>query len=164
MGNTRQLLTLNQCVLCGDDPRTREEYQRHLDATARRFYGQGQETGIAHLAEWYADHKNKSIWQLTGGIYCHILSEPQLFIEGNHRTGTLIISYLLAARGLPPFILSPDNAADYFDLSAKIKNTHRTGLRQRIRLHNLSEAMAEFLEDQTDDDYRQPSTDHARLT
>jgi hypothetical protein len=39
-------------------------------------------------------------------VYIYILSEPQLFIAGNHRTGALVLSYILAREGRPPFVLT----------------------------------------------------------
>jgi Fic family protein len=50
-----------------------------------------------------------------------MLSEPQVFIEGNDRTGALVMSYILAKAGQPPFVLSFANAKPYFESSAQIK-------------------------------------------
>jgi hypothetical protein len=44
-----------------------------------------------------------------------------LFTEGNHRTGSLIASWINLFAGYPPFVLSVDNAFAYFASSAEIK-------------------------------------------
>jgi hypothetical protein len=67
------------------------------------------------VMDWYALKEGKSVWRRAAGVYIRILSEPQLFIEGNHRTGALIMSYLLAREGRAPFVLTDDNAREYFN-------------------------------------------------
>jgi hypothetical protein len=37
--------------------------------------------------EWYALHDSESVWKRASGVYIRVLSEPQLFLEGNHRSG-----------------------------------------------------------------------------
>jgi hypothetical protein len=44
-----------------------------------------------------------------------------LFIECNHRTGSLIACWINLHAGYPPFVLSVDNALAYFAASAEIK-------------------------------------------
>jgi hypothetical protein len=51
--------------------------------------------------------------------------QPQLFIEGNHRTGSLIASLELLRAGEPPFVLNRDNAIAYFNPSTVIKFSDR---------------------------------------
>jgi hypothetical protein len=53
--------------------------------------------------------------------------KPQLFIEGNHRTGALLMSYVLVRDGQLPFVLTVENAAAYFAPSAAIRDTAKTG-------------------------------------
>jgi hypothetical protein len=49
-------------------------------------------------------------WKRAAGVYVRTLSEPELFIEGNHRSGALVMSYILAREGYPPFVLTAENA------------------------------------------------------
>src|SRR5262249_55321038 len=88
MGQLQHLLELNALVLCGTSPTRRAEYAEHRAATERRFYEQ-REGGIGDLVEWEARHRRESVWMHAAGVYIRALSKPQLFIEGNHRTGAL---------------------------------------------------------------------------
>lgn len=93
----------------GRDPARRLEYAQHLAATEEHFFN-NVEGGIKDLYNWYQAYRSESVWKRAAGVYVRILSKPQLFIEGNNRTGSLIVSYLLMRAGLPPFVLTLDNA------------------------------------------------------
>lgn len=146
-GQTRHLLELNARVLCGTDPAVRAESTRHLQATEERFYDD-QRGGIRDIVEWHAMHQDESIWKRAAGVYVRGLSRPQLFIEGNHRTGALIMSYLLAREGRPPFVLTVDNAKGYFDPSTLITKQNRYGLAMLYRMPRIKRSFAEFLKGQ----------------
>jgi len=127
MGNLNRLLELNKVVLCGANPDRHALYTAHVEATARRFYDE-RHAGIEDVVEWYAGHAVEPVWTRAAGVYVRILSKPQLFIEGNHRTGALVMSYVLVREGQPPFVLSADNAAAYFEPSATIRDSTKTGV------------------------------------
>ncbi len=101
--------------------------------------------------EWCETHKNDSPWERAAGVYVRILSEPQLYIEGNHRTGALIMSYLLARDGCAPFVLSVDNAKAYFDPSSLIKKTRKRSVAMLVKIPGLRNRFSRFLRDQADD-------------
>jgi hypothetical protein len=149
MGHLKSLLELNTRVLCGTDETRREQYARHLDATERRFYDQ-EGGGIRDIMEWYAMHKDESPWRRAAGVYIRILSAPQLYIEGNHRSGALIMSYILAREGNPPFVLTVDNAQTYFNPSTLITQTKKHSMTMLVRLPRLKKRFAEFLANQAD--------------
>jgi hypothetical protein len=90
---------------------------------------------------------------LAAGLYVRALSKPQLFIEGNHRTGALLASYVLLRNGKPPFVLTVENALAYFDPSTVIRNTDKLGLMALFRLPGIKKRFAQFLEDQADPRY-----------
>jgi hypothetical protein len=149
MGNLKHLLELNTVVLCGNDPARRLEYARHRATTEQRFYEE-REGGIRDLVEWLERHGWRSVWQRAAGLYVRILSRPQLFVEGNHRTGTLIMSYILLREGEPPFVLTPENAAAYFDPSTAIRNIQKQGLAMLLRSPGLRKHLARVLVDHAD--------------
>jgi hypothetical protein len=101
MGNLKLFLEMNAVVLCGRDEQSRTQAASHLAATEQRFYEQ-EDGGIRDIVEWYELHRAKSPWERAAGVYVRMLSEPELFIEGNHRTGALVMSYILGARGSSP--------------------------------------------------------------
>src|SRR5207344_666212 len=99
------LLELNHIVLCGLDPKVRQEYRGHLESTTRRFYEQ-EGFNIDNILRWHEKHQDELPWKRASGVYVRLLSQPQLYIEGSHRTGALIMSYILARDGKAPFVLT----------------------------------------------------------
>ncbi|VUX46736.1 conserved hypothetical protein [Candidatus Defluviicoccus seviourii] len=152
IGASKHFLELNALVLCGTDPLERIREDAHLKATAQRFYEEDRGT-ISDLAAWYALHRDETAWTRAAGLYVRLLSEPQLFIEGNHRTGALIMSCILVREGRPPFVLSIDNAQGYFDPSTLITKTKKTPIGMLFRIPKLKKEFASFLRENADDRY-----------
>jgi hypothetical protein len=157
LGNSRQLLELNILVLCGPGQEARRLAASHIAATERRFYEQPG-GGIRDLMHWLSVHTKDPVWRLAAGAYVRILSQPQLYLEGNHRTGALIMSYILARAGRPPFVLTVDNAKAYFDPSALVKGSKKRGIAELTRLPKLKKRFAKLLEAQSDDQYLLPAS------
>jgi len=149
MGHHKDLLELNTIVLCGTSPARREQYAGHVEATEQRFYEE-REGGIQDLAEWYKVHERESTWDRAAGAYVRMLSKPQLFIEGNHRTGALLMSYILVRDGQPPFVLSTESAADYFDPSTVVKDVDKNSPATVFRLSRVTERLARLLRERSD--------------
>ena len=149
-GNLKHLLELNSLVLCGLDPVTRAQSVKHMAATEKQFYD-NRRGGIQDVIEWHEKHKGASIWKRSAGIYIRMLSRPQLFIEGNHRVGALVMSYLLVRDGKPPFVLTVDNAKSYFDPSSLVKKSKKDSITLLFRFHKLNNYFAEFLQENTYD-------------
>ncbi|WP_455924484.1 hypothetical protein [Pseudomonas putida] len=139
------MLELNATVLCGRDPARRLEYAQHLVATEAHFFN-NVEGGIKGLHSWYCGYRSDSVWKRAAGVYVRILSKPQLFIEGNNRTGSLIVSYLLMRAGQPPFVLTLDNAEGYFNPSSVIRNSAKHGVKALYELPKIKKKYAAFLE------------------
>jgi len=156
MGNLKYLLELNATVLCGTDPESRAEYVRHRQTTEDRFYDE-RDGGIQDLMEWYELHAQDSAWMRAAGVYVRLLSRPQLFVEGNHRTGALAMSYILLREHEPPFVLSPANAAAYFDPGLVIRDTEKQGLAMLFRSPGVIKRLAGFLVEHADRAYLLPA-------
>jgi len=146
------LLELNHIVLCGLTEQVRQEYQTHIEAATQRFYEQ-EEGNIGDILRWYYRHEGESSWKRAAGVYVRILSQPQLYIEGNHRTGALIMSYILVRDGKAPFVLTVDNAKAYFDPSTLIKETKKTATTLLTKLPRMKKRFAEFLRAQAHERY-----------
>jgi hypothetical protein len=146
------LLEINNTILCAADPALREEFAGHIAATQQRFYDQ-EEGGIGDLVEWYKGHRAESSWKRAAGVFVRALSKPQLFIEGNHRSGALIMSYILMRDGYPPFVLSPGNAVAFFNPSTVIRNTRKKSIAMLYRIPKIRRRYAEFLEAQSNSTY-----------
>lgn len=140
------ILELNHIVLCGRDSSVRMEFGSHLLETRRKFA-----EGIDEIAAWYNRKRHKSAYRRAAGVYVLLVSQPQLFLEGNHRTGALTASYILGQDGLPPFVLTPQNAEAYFNPSTLIKYRHKEKfLDRQYYLKKYRRAFQDFLEDTLD--------------
>jgi hypothetical protein len=146
------LLELNHIVLCGRDPTSRREHLKHIQATAQRFYTQ-DEFNIDDILRWHREHIHESAWKRAAGVYVRILSQPQLYIEGNHRTGALLMSYILGLDGKAPFVLTVENALAYFDPSSLVKETKKTATTLLMKLPGMKKRFARFLEGQAGAQY-----------
>ena len=148
-GQHGHLLELNTIVLCGTDPAARRRFHRHIEATETHFY-ETPGGGIREIMEWWGRHPADDVWCKASGVYIHALSEPQLFIEGNHRTGSLIMSFLLVRAGKPPFVVNADNAKGYFDPSTLIRMTRKHTLKALWQLPKMKKTFAAFLKEHVD--------------
>lgn len=138
-----RLLEINATVLCGTSPERRQEYADHVAATETRFFH--NEDGVRDLLEWYDMHRKESVWKRAAGVFVRILSKPQLFIEGNHRSGSLIASFLLMREGLPPFVLTVDNAVAYFNPASVVRRLPKKGVRALFQLPEIKKRYAELM-------------------
>jgi prophage maintenance system killer protein len=148
IGNSELILELNHIVLYHHSAISLEEDKSQFKATIKHFY-ETKSAGIGPLMEWLEFNKNTSIWKKTAGTFTHIISQPQLFLEGNHRTGSLIMSYLLMREGLSPFVLSYDNAKHFFEPAELTKNRHKkTLLDEFLHLPKQTQKFAKLLKDE----------------
>jgi hypothetical protein len=144
IGQLRLFLEMNALVLCGRDEQVRLDSAQHLAATDKYFFD-NVDGGVRDVVEWHALHANGSAWMRAAGVYIRILSEPELFIEGNHRTGALIISYILARAGHPPFVLTVPDAKEFFDWSTLFGSKRKSGFFLRWQMPWLTHRFAKFL-------------------
>ena len=86
-------------------------------------------------------------------MYIYIISEPQLFIEVDHRTGARVLSYILAREGPPPFVLTAENAKAYLDPSTLITETRKHSLDALFKIPKIKRYFATFLKEQSDQNY-----------
>jgi len=142
------MLEINATVLCGTDAARRKEFLEHIVATEQRFFD-GEVGGAKDLLEWYDMHRSESPWKRAAGVYVRVLSKPQLFIEGNHRSGALLVSYLLMREGLPPFVLTVDNAEAFFNPSSVIRNVSKQSAMALFKMPKIKKKYAAFLEEQS---------------
>lgn len=143
-GNSSLLLEINTLVLCGSNPRKREDFIFHIEQNKEYFYD-NQKGDIGSLMEWTELHAGDDIWKKAAGLYIHIMSRPQLFFEGNHRSAILIVSFLLGREGYPPFVLTPYNAKRLFDQSKRLSDLRKSSLRAMIHFPRLRSRLTSTL-------------------
>ncbi|TVQ37290.1 MAG: hypothetical protein EA384_12485 [Spirochaetaceae bacterium] len=147
------LLEMNHIVLCGTDKQIRAQYYFHLEETRQSFLRQ-----IRPIKDWVLRKRKESDpYHLATGFYSRMLSRPQLFLEGNHRTGNVILNYLLISKRSAPYIVCDYNARGYFDISGDIKFTENgnyldtalrmPGHRSRFRTFLKSQVREQYLND-----------------
>jgi hypothetical protein len=138
------LLQLNHLVLLGKGYDSRS-FNRHITATRRQFFENFRKY-VKPIRRWYRKHDADNPYKVASQIYVGVLSQPQLFQEGNHRTGSLIASGILLQGGCPPFVLSRQNAVAYFNPSSEIKFTDKRTVHGNLRLPRYRHNFREFLQ------------------
>ena len=145
------LLQLNHLVLLGRgyDPRA---FDRHIALTRRRFFDNFRQY-VKPIRRWYRKHETENPYKVASQVYVGVLSQPQLFQEGNHRTGSLIASGILLQNGCPPFVLTRRNAVAYFNPSSEIKFTDKRTIRGKLRLPKYRREFRQFLQENVNQAY-----------
>jgi hypothetical protein len=150
-GSIEHMLRLNHRIHYGTDQRLMAEYATAMKATTEKF-----NQHIGPIREWYEHHtmRGNHPLKIAAEIYVSILGYPQLYIEGNHRTGSLIADWISVYHGFPPFVLSAENAIAYFEPSAEIKSfADKSTWRGRARLPKYHKSFLAFWESHIDSRY-----------
>jgi hypothetical protein len=138
------LLQLNHLALLGEGYDLRA-FNQHITVTRKQFF-ENFRAYVRPIRRWYRRHDTDNPYKVASQIYVGVLSQPQLFQEGNHRTGSLIASGILLQNGCPPFVLSRQNAVAYFNPSSEIKFTDKRTIRGNLRLPKYRRDFREFLQ------------------
>lgn len=150
-GNSHHILELNNVVLFNQDQQSRDDYEKQLVQSERHFYDRPS-AGIGGFIDFCERQDKKNPYHLAATIYIYLLAQPQLFIEGNHRTGALLMSYVLLRHSLPPFVLTPLNAPDIFEPTTEIGKLHKKGILMWLGFPRLRKHFIQVLHDS--EDYR----------
>ena len=116
-----------------------------------RLTGSGATFPFPLYSAWFKSFSSKQ--KSVTVDYVRMLSKPQLFIEGNHRTGALVMSSILLRDGQPPFVLSVENAAAYFEPSAVIRDIHKHSPGSLFRAPGIRRRLAALLREHADSRY-----------
>ncbi len=143
-GASEHLLELNTRVLCGVTPERRVQFARHIAATTAWFYDH-RGGDIGGFADWMQRHASQPPRLLAAGALVQMVGTPQLFIEGNRRTATLVVSYVLARAGLPPLVVTPDLYAGYQAATEPAASIERTSILGIIAARRATARLAAFL-------------------
>ena len=145
------MLQLNHLVLLGEGYDS-VAFKKHISVTRQRFFGRFKKY-VKPIQHWYRKHDSDNPYKVASQVYVGVLSQPQLFQEGNHRTGSLIASGILLQEGLPPFVLTRRNAVAYFNPSSRIKFTDKRTIRGRLRPPKYRRDFRDFLEQNVNQAY-----------
>lgn len=143
------LLEMNAVIHCGHDRKLRDEYKPFLKETEFHFYSH-----VQPILRWYNKHQNdENVLKVAAEVYVGALSTPQLYMEGNHRTGSLIASHILLKGGHPPFVLNVENAVEYFNPCSQIKFTDKRNVKGYLKLPKFRKSFVKFLKRFLDEKY-----------
>lgn len=160
-GNSDRWLELNHLVLCGTTPERREQFRIHIEETERRFYDDSV-GGIGERIDWLLRHRASTPEALAAGIFLLVTSSPQLYIEGNRRTATLIASYALVRHGLPPLVVTERNHQAFFEIADSCKRIDRTHWDNALTIRREIGLFENFLRATGDPLYLTDASDRAR--
>ncbi len=112
------MLEINHRIHYGLNTQLREEYKKAIAATTEKFSSQ-----IEPIRNFYRKNKmtKTSPNKVAAEIYIAILGMPQLYFEGNHRSGSIVASWINLVNKKPPFVLTVDNAMAFFKPAQEIK-------------------------------------------
>jgi hypothetical protein len=116
------MLEINHRIHYGLDYLQRQEYIKAIDATTEKFSRQ-----VIPIRKYYKKKmkQGESTNKIASEIYISILGQPQLYIEGNHRSGSIVASWINLVHNKPPFVLSVDNALAFFKPAQEIKKFNK---------------------------------------
>ncbi len=72
-------------------------------------------TDIDLLLKWYKEHKDKIHPLILAIIFHHKFEKIHPFMDGNGRTGRMIMNYILLKNNLPPAIIHKKRREDYLE-------------------------------------------------
>lgn len=148
-GATGSILEINHRVLCGTTPERRLQYADHIAETQRWFYDRPG-AGIGALFSWLQRHRTEPPCTLAAGVFVQVLSRPQLFVEGNGRSASLLASYLLARAGLPPLVVTAGDYPAYAALVDRCQAIERASLTSAFAVSGATAAVASFIRQAAD--------------
>ncbi len=143
-GGSSLLVEMNHIVLCGVTPARRAEFAPHIAATERRFY-EDHLCGADSFYAWVERNAYLRPLPFAARVFRRIVVAPQLFIEGNQRTASLVASYILGRPGLSPLVRTADDCEEFDALSAGCKGLDRRWLTSVIPGRALDWKLERFI-------------------
>lgn len=90
--------------------------------------------------------KGESGLKIASSSYIKMIGQKPLFLEGNLRTASIIANWINLDEYFPPFILNNENAIDYFNSSAKIKEfTNKSSVMGKFNIIKYQKSFDKFL-------------------
>ena len=153
LGRSVDIFEINVTVLYGNlAQRDNQEFKKQIKANEKYFF-EKTNSGIGDFIEFHERQSFSTPWLEAAEMYIRLMLQPQLFVEGNHRTGALLISYVLLRNNLPPFVLNIENAKSFFEFSAIMGSHRRKSIWTRFKRSHLVKQFAEYLKTACDSRY-----------
>lgn len=119
------MLEINHLVHYGVNDSLRYEFKKSIEATTEKFSRQ-----VVSIRSYYRKKMKHDTpaYHMAANIFIAIIGMPQLFIEGNHRSGSIIASWVNLVNEKPPFVLTAENAVAFFKPAQEIKKFDKRSL------------------------------------
>jgi len=86
-------------------------FRSHFDASPGIYV----KADIDLILKWYNKHKSKLHPLVLASIFHHKFEKVHPFMDGNGRTGRMLMNYILIRSGYPPIVIYKKNREDYLD-------------------------------------------------
>jgi|SRR3989344_5674287 len=122
------IIGVHDALLENIDPR--KEYRTtdvrvirsNFDATPAPYV----KTDMDLLLKWYENHKDKLNYLVLATIFHHKFEKIHPFMDGNGRTGRMILSYILLKNEYPPLIIRKKTKSSYLSALRKADKSDLT--------------------------------------
>lgn len=143
-----KMLEINHRVLIWENSEKRREYHDHVMHTRNKFYSQID--AICSLVDKY---EKKWIFKQEAAIFVAGVSQPQLFIEWNHRSHSTLVNIMSLQAGHNPFIINTENAKTFFDPAQEVKGSKKETLTEKLKLLKKKKIFEKFFEEHSSGRY-----------
>jgi len=147
--HNHEILELNHLVLIWKSIDLRQEYNKHIEETRKKF-----SKWIEHTIKRAWKKNSKWVYKVAAWIFIHWVSQPQLFIEWNHRTNTTLVNYLLLREWENPFIVNTLNAKAFFNPAQEIKRTFKWSLKETFKMLKHKKIFKDFFSKYSSSKYK----------
>ena len=105
-------------------------------------------TDMGLLLKWYNENKNKFHPLVLASIFHHKLEKIHPFMDGNGRTGRMLLNYILLKNNYPPIVIRTSARQDYL---RALREADKSDLTKANKLEY--EKLVSFIADQMIDSY-----------
>ena len=141
------IITIHDNLLENIDPRKGYRtvdvriFKSNFDATPAKFV----RTDMGLLLRWYNENKNKLHPLVLATLFHHKFEKIHPFMDGNGRTGRMILNYILMKNNYPPMIIHKKVRKEYLEA---MRIADKSGL-EKVEIENYSRLVefnaAEFI-------------------
>jgi len=97
-------------------------FKSNFDATPAPYI----KTDLDLLLKWYKENQNKLHPLVLAVIFHHKFEKIHPFMDGNGRTGRILLNYILMRNNYPPLIIHKKTRADFLEVMRKADKSNLT--------------------------------------
>ena len=108
--------------------------------------GKYVKTDMGLLLEWYKENKTKLHPLILAIVFHHKFEKIHPFMDGNGRTGRMIMNYILISNKLPPMIIHKKSREEYLESMREADESDLWKLDEKKHSDLISYSLEEFIE------------------